>query len=248
MKFPFTLALRSCLFLLVCAAPGTALADDRGPLAQDFQLSFGGFFVSTDTQIRLDGQAGRIGTDIDWEHDLDLEDKQRLRLDAFWRFAENHKVRFMYFENNRSSTKSLSRQIEFGDVSFPLNAIVEAELNTQVIELAYEYAFLKRDTVELSGSFGIHDIDMSAALSGSIAAGNSAVSAQTSEEGSLNGPLPYWDCTSCGIWAATSISMDWPNSSTFRLTISMVVLLTIRSVSRGIRLNTWVLVSATTSL
>jgi hypothetical protein len=174
------------LLLVPCAV----LADDRGPLAQDLEISLGGFFVSSDTQLRLDGQAGRAGTDIDWERDLDLEDKDRFRIDAFWRFAENHKVRFMYFENNRGSSKTLSRQVEFGEVTFPVNASVEAELKTQIIELAYEYAFLKRDTVELSGSIGIHDINLSAALSGSIAAGNNAVSAQAKEEGSLNGPLP----------------------------------------------------------
>jgi hypothetical protein len=185
MKKLFQLHLALVLFL-----PCAAFADDRGPLDQDFQLSLGGFFVSTDTDMRLDGQASLTGTDIDWEHDLDLQDKDRFRADAFWRFADNHKVRFMYFENNRSSTKTLSRQVDYGDVSFPVNATVEAELNTQIIELAYEYAFLKRDTIELSGSIGIHNVNMSAALRGSITAGNSGASAQAKEEGSLKGPLP----------------------------------------------------------
>jgi hypothetical protein len=178
------LAVALCLPTCIC------FGADRGPLDQDFQLSIGGFFVSTDTELRLDGHGGRTGSDVDWEHDLNFEDKDRFRVDAFWRFAENHKLRFMYFENNRASSRQLSRQVNFGDYTFPLNAQVDAELNTQIIELAYEYAFLKRDTVELSGSFGIHNINIAAALSGNATAGNSTVSAQVDEKGSLNGPLP----------------------------------------------------------
>src|SRR5262245_60844750 len=102
--------------VLFLAVPITCLAEgDRGPLAQDFQMSLGWFFMNFDTDVRLDGQTTERGTDINWEDEFDFEDQDRFRIDGFWRFAEKHKLRFMYFENNRSNNKVLSRDIEFGD-------------------------------------------------------------------------------------------------------------------------------------
>jgi hypothetical protein len=182
-------SLLACLVILL-SVPCLAMGADSGPLANDFELALGAFFLSANTQLRLDGQNTLTGTDVNWEHDLGLEDKDRFRVDGFWRFAKRHKVRVMYYENNRSGTRSLARDIQFGDTTFPVNARVDAELDTRVIELAYEYAFLKKDTVELSGSFGIHDVKLSAGLSGSISAGSGGLSAQANKEASTEGPFP----------------------------------------------------------
>src|SRR5262245_56889905 len=83
-----------CAGLLVTGV-GTAIAGDRGPLDQDIQISLGAFFVTTGTKVRLDGENGSTGTNINWENEFDLKDKDRFRLDAFWRFAERHKVPLM---------------------------------------------------------------------------------------------------------------------------------------------------------
>jgi len=189
MKFKF--CPRCLLVVLLLTAPFCdALADDRGPIDQDFQVSVGGFFMQSDTTLRLDGDTTGTGTDVDWESEFDLKDSDRFRVDAFWRFAARHKVRLMYFENNRSNTRTLTRDIDFGDTTFPVDLQVDARLETRIIELAYEYAFLQRDNMELAGSFGIHNIELESAMKGAIISPGGGGTAEVEEVGDATGPLP----------------------------------------------------------
>lgn len=153
-------------------------------------MSLGVFFADFDSDVRLDGETTGTGTDIDWESEFDLPDHDRFRIDGFWRFAERHKVRLMYFENNRSATRTLSRDVDFGDTTFPVNLEVDARLDTRILELAYEYAFMKRDNLELAGSFGIHNIRVEAALRGDVSGPGGGGSSELEEVGEGDGPLP----------------------------------------------------------
>lgn len=172
--------------LALTGITGPALAQDRGPIDQNVQASLGGFFMNFDTSVRLDGEATGTGTDVDWESEFDLPDHDRFRIDGFWRFAEHHKVRLMYFENNRSATETLTRDIDFGDTTYPASVQVDARMDTRIIELAYEYAFMKRENLELAGSIGIHNIRLEAALRGTTGAGT----AEVEEVAEGDGPLP----------------------------------------------------------
>ncbi len=181
-----------CAIVAATALPlstDLAFADDRGPLDQDFQLSLGMFFLDFDSSVRLDGQGGR-GTDIDWESEFDLPDHDRFRVDGFWRFAKRHKVRLMYFENNRSATRTLTRDIDFGDTTFPVSLEVDARMDTRIIELAYEYAFLKRDNLELAGSFGIHNVRVEAGLRADLVTPGGGGTNEVEEVAEGDGPLP----------------------------------------------------------
>lgn len=175
--------------LLSCCI-GIANAADRGPIDQDFQFSLGGFFTQSDTQLRLDGETIQTGTDVDWESEFGLGDKNSFRIDGSWRFAEHHKLRLMYFENNRSTSSTLTRDIDFGDTTYPVNTTVAVTLDTRIAELVYEYAFLKHENLELSGSIGIHGIKLGASLRGDVAGPGGGGSVETTREGTVNGPLP----------------------------------------------------------
>ena len=178
----------------ICAlASGAVVAGDRGPIDQDVQLSLGAFFLATGSEVRLDGEAAGTGTKIDWENEFHVDDRDQFRIDAFWRFASRHKVRLMYFENDRSNSIVLSRDIHFGDYVFPLDLKVDTFFNTRIVELAYEYTFLQRDNLELSASIGIHDTRVEAGLRGKLSttgAGGSVELVDVQEVGSADGPLP----------------------------------------------------------
>lgn len=183
----------------LCAGAGGASAADRGPLQERFNFSLGGFFVEQETDVRLDGEATGTGTDVDWEREFGLGDKDSFRIDAFWRFADRHKVRLMWFENNRSAGRAVTRDIEFGDTTYPVDTVVEARIDQQIIELAYEYSFMRRDTFELAGSIGIHNLKIEAGLSGEVTTPGGGGSFEAEETGEANGPLPvigvrvFWD-------------------------------------------------------
>src|SRR6185437_3531942 len=138
-------------------------AVQAGPLDDTFDLSLGAFILSTKTTVRADGSPApgapvEIGTPIDVERQLDISDRASFRLDGYWRFLERHKLRVMYFDENRSGDKTITDEIVFRGQTYPVNTQISTRFDTVVAELAYEYAFLKGEHYELAGSIGIHDL------------------------------------------------------------------------------------------
>lgn len=212
--------------LLTAVAP--AFADPGNPLNDRFNIQLGGFMLSTETTLRVDGEFDR-GTEIDSERDLGLKDSDRFRVDAYWRIAPKHKIRLMYFDTSNKAEKTLEREIEFNDDIYTIGLDVRAKTETQVTELAYEYTFLKRDTYDLSGSFGIHNLKFQTSLGGELN-GNPLPSLQNTAE--ANGPLPVLGLH--GVWRFNdqfyidamvqyfSISFDEYDGSVTDLTASAV--------------------------
>ena len=178
--------------LLAAVAPA-AHADPGNPLNDRFNFQLGGFLLSTKTTIRADGALR--GTEIDSERDLGLKDSDRFRFDGYWRIAPKHKIRVMYFDTNNQAEKTLTRNLEFNDTTYPINMTVRAKTQTTVTELAYEYTFMKRDTYDLSGSFGIHNLKFGTSITGELN-GNPIAGFDNSVQ--ANGPLPVLGLH--GVW------------------------------------------------
>jgi len=188
----------ACLLALL-AGSVTARAENLWPIDQRFSVQLGAFLVDTDTSVRLDGTNNNFGTEVDFDDEFGLSDQTRFRVDGYWRFLDRHKLRFLYFDSRQSETRNISRTIDFGDTEFPVNAIVEASVQIQIIEVAYEYSFLRRENFELSGSLGLHNLSIEAGLSGTASsnAGQGGISESSEADG--NGPLPVIGLR--GIWA-----------------------------------------------
>ena len=179
----------ACAAALLMSAPA-AWADETPDVLNDpWQLSLGSFIVDTDTEVRLDGDT-QGGTDIDWENTFGGGDATRFRIDGQWRFAERHKARFMWFSSSTSRSRTIEEEINWGDETFPVNAKVDSEFDFDVYELAYEYAFLRRDTYELNASIGLHYTDLSLSLAAKAASSGGTLTADIKEEGSVGAPLP----------------------------------------------------------
>jgi hypothetical protein len=192
-----SILLLSSFGLLACH--GAAHADPLWPLDQKFNLSLGIFFLDTDTTVRLDGDAGRVGTEVNFERDLGLDTGDRFRIDGYWRFADRHKLRFLYFDSSSSNERSISRTIEFGDTTYPLNVNVRASFDVEIIELAYEYSFMKRDNFEVAGTIGLHNLSVAAGLHADASSNGSLGGVDLEETADGDGPLPVIGLR--GIWA-----------------------------------------------
>ena len=131
------------------------------------------------------------GTPVDWEKNFGDGDTTRFRLDGYWRFAERHKVRTMWFNSSRSGSKTIDSEIEWHGETYPVNAKISGESKFNIIELAYEYAFMRRDNFELTGSAGMHYTDLSLSLSGEALDGEGGTH-HVKKEGSVGAPLPVF--------------------------------------------------------
>jgi hypothetical protein len=168
-----------------------ARADGSNPLDSKVVVDLGGFFLSTDINVRLDGEeSSQIGDEIDYDDTFGIADFERFRLDAMWRIKGKHSVRGTYFTNNRASSTELSRDINFGDETYPVGANVTARSELEVLQVSYDYVFKRRENYELAAGIGVHMLDMSLGLDATVTAGGGSASRELSENGATAAPLP----------------------------------------------------------
>lgn len=147
-----------------------------------FSIGLGAFFTDRDSQTRIDGEAGE-GTDVDLETDFGLKKSDNVfRVDAYWRFAEKHRLDFSGFDLSRSASKQIERDITWNDTTYPLNAQLDADLDLTIYKAAYTWLFLKRDRSFLGATAGLYIADIGATLS---ASGVGSI-----EANDLTAPLP----------------------------------------------------------
>jgi len=172
---------------VAAGALGLAPAAHADALNDTYSLSLGTFFLTTNTTVRVDGN-GIEGTPVNLEQGLGITNHQSFRLDGYWRFLTRHKIRVMYFNQDRSASRTIDTQIEFQGETFPVNSNVSTSLDTRVIEVVYEYAFLRGERYELSGSAGLHNLTFELALS----ATGGTLNASKSARADVDGPLPVF--------------------------------------------------------
>jgi hypothetical protein len=148
-------------------------------------VSLGAFLLTTDTTVRVD-TGGTRGTPIDLERDLGFGNRTSFRADGYWRFLSRHKLRFMFFDQAREAARTISKQVVFNGVTYPINTQLSSRFDTQIAEAAYEYSFLRGEHYELSASAGLHDLSFKLSLA---ATGNNAGFSR-SGRADANGPLP----------------------------------------------------------
>lgn len=172
------------------AATHSFAADAPNLLDDTLNVAIGTFAIRTDTRLRVDGSLTDLGTPIDWEETFGKGDANRLRVDAYWRFAERHKLRALVFDSRVKRSVTLDEQIEFDGELFPVNAKVDSEFGFSVYELAYEYALVRRDRHELAASIGVHYTDIKASLAGTVSTPGGVASGSTRRDASVGAPLP----------------------------------------------------------
>ncbi len=185
---------RSLFFAFVAGtlAPTVLMAAGPDLLKNPFYVSLGTFIVNTDTKVQLDGET-TTGTDVNLEQTFGDDTANRFRIDAYWRYAERHKVRAFGFRTRVKRSATISEQIDWGDVTFPVGADVALDRKFSIYELAYEYAFLRKEKIELSASAGLHWTTLSVNLAANLDdPNNPGETFRASDTGRLDVPLPVF--------------------------------------------------------
>jgi hypothetical protein len=149
---------------LACASTG-ALAE----IPQDrFWAGLEYFYPTISSTARFDATAtARPGTTVSLEDELDLSDRKGTPyLDLGMRLGENWRLEFEYYQLNRSATRTISRQIDWGDTSFPIGATLNTTFDSTIYRLTGGWSFLKSQQAEAGLSFGLHITDFKTQLSG----------------------------------------------------------------------------------
>src|SRR4029078_13716630 len=114
-------AVAACLMLGVAHAAEETSAAERNPLDSRFIVDVGYFFLSTDTRVRVDGETSdQVGSDINFDDTFCRGEVGRFRVDGLWRIAPRHLIRAMYCQNYLHATRSIERDVNFQDETFPV--------------------------------------------------------------------------------------------------------------------------------
>jgi hypothetical protein len=187
---PTTRMLAAAVALAAATWAAPSSAEDRTNLLDNrFTLSLGTFLVAIDTDIQLNGSAGQQGQVVDLEADGGLGDADRWRFDGLWRINDRHHIRALYFDVSRDASRTLDEPLVIGDTTYPVNVTLTTEFKAKILEVAYEYAFLRRDTYEVSGSIGAHLLDFSTKFTGDGTVNGRPI-AGAQEQGDTSAPLP----------------------------------------------------------
>ncbi|MEI6740838.1 MAG: hypothetical protein WCK74_11075 [Gemmatimonadaceae bacterium] len=177
-------------------------------LTGPFVINLGAFLFGTDVKAHLNGQSA-TNPDVNFRDTFGTaRDATRWRADALWRMTPTQHLRVLYFDNRSSSARVLTKNVSWGDYTFQAGSNVSAENRFNILELGYEYAFLRRPTVEVAGTVGIHYMRLGLKLAGAatVTNGQGTVSqpAFSTKVANLPAPLPV-----LGVRAGWMIAPTW---------------------------------------
>ena len=132
----------------------------------DFTFRVGFYDISSSTKIRVDALGGLIGTTIDLENDLNLDEtKSTSYLSVGWRMSGRHHLELEQFKLSRSGLETLSAQIEFGDQVFDIGATVNSFFETKITRLSYSYVVRDTEKSMVALSAGLHRTSLAVGIS-----------------------------------------------------------------------------------
>lgn len=195
---------------LAQTSPGVAATTSLTPteqlLVDRFVLDLGGFIVSSNIDGSLSGSANPDNQHLDFDKTFGTNaDQTRVRADLLWRITARQAVRFSYFNDSVSRTRSLDQDIPWGDHTFLAGAQATAQTKFNIYQGTYEFAFLNERDYKLALSAGLHVDDLTIKLAGNASVtlpdGTVQSAGYSTKSNSLTAPLPVVGLD--GEWAAT---------------------------------------------
>jgi hypothetical protein len=206
-----SLAQTSSPGVMVSAEPAATPAHHL--LTDEWVVNVGAFVLATNLDASLNGTANtgaNVNRDVNFDQAFGTDaDATRVRADILWRFLPRHHLRFLYFDNDVTRTRTLDKDVVWGDYTFKAQGQATAQNKFTVYELAYEYAFMRDSNYEVVGSAGVHYMDLSLRISGNATVTlpdgtTSPTQSFESKTSSLPAPLPV-----LGLRGGWEVSPHW---------------------------------------
>ncbi|MDQ1166340.1 hypothetical protein [Flavobacterium sp. SORGH_AS_0622] len=132
-------------------------SDDLPWHARRFKVTAGAFFPVNNTEVEVGSNNGSFGNLIDFEKDLGFNKSSVSFMGTFeWRISRRSRLGAEYYYLSRSATKTLQKEIEFGDHVYPVDATVSAFMDNHIARITYSYAFISKPKYEIGALIGAH--------------------------------------------------------------------------------------------
>jgi hypothetical protein len=123
--------------------------------AQAFEIGVRGYywFPGFDGTVKVD-EGDIAGTKIDFESDLGMGEESYPVIEAFIG-AGNHHLSAAYYKAEYSGTATLTRNIAFNGITFPVSALTASSLEYNAYDVMYWYDIIDLENFLAGGSLGI---------------------------------------------------------------------------------------------
>jgi hypothetical protein len=160
--------------------------------------------MNLSTEVRVDGRGGNLGTRLNFEKDLNLDDhKDTFNAALRWRFKERHFLELEHFRLDRRGFRRLDGEIRFGDEVFPIGADIRSSFTTEVTRLGYSYRIVRNRDWGLAVGAGLHVTRLRTTLT-EVAFDNINVAIGATEIAGVTAPLPV-----IGFGGARRLGKKW---------------------------------------
>lgn len=149
---------RSAALLAALVVPGIAIAQVAPPVpstratGEEYRIEVSGSLWNPSVFGLISSeQFGIAGTEISFTNDLGFKSKRFGDVRLVLRPGKKHKLRVQYTPVSYSAESTLSRDIVFNGILYPVNVPVQSTFDWKVLRVGYEYDVIYTDR----GFFGI---------------------------------------------------------------------------------------------
>jgi outer membrane protein len=128
-----------------------------------FEIGARGYywFPSLDGTVKVD-EAGVVGTNIDFEDDLGIDDENYPSLEVFIG-TDNHHLSLAYTGVDYSGSKTLTRSIIYNGQTYSASSLVSSSIEYDMLDFCYQYDFVNLENIlagfSLGGVFQVKYLD-----------------------------------------------------------------------------------------
>ena len=187
------------LALATCAAAAHA----EGPQDRYWaELEY--FFPTISSTARLDFPGTNVpGTEVSLEDEMGLSDRKGTPYVLLgMRLGETWRLEFEYYKLDRSATRTIQRDIHWGDIEFPASADITTSFDSAVYRLTGGWSFYRTPQAEAGAAIGLHVTDFKMSMAGQ-GNGPLGLSFQSEAKDQLV-PLP-----TLGLYGSYQINDQW---------------------------------------
>jgi hypothetical protein len=167
-------------------------------LTKTWVFDAGAVFQNLDGGATADLNAGGGGS-VGFSQ-VGLEDESTAPfLAGRWRFADQWRLDFTFDSIDVDGNRAVSREIEFGFLTIPLNAEADSSLQIRNYSAFIGYSFLKDERSEMGARFGLTVMDAQFSLSGQL--NDASLGTQTAD---VVGPIP-----TLGLYGTYALTNRW---------------------------------------
>ncbi len=138
--------------------------ETASPITDHFYIRGTFFDPQVKTNFRVDQSfQGMTGTPVNGESDLGLPNRlHQGRVEFMFRLRERNKVRVDYFEADRSGSRTLAKDVVFGNQTFAAGQLTQTSLDWRQFDITYGYSLLRNDRFEVGTGLGIYFLQVDA--------------------------------------------------------------------------------------